>query len=92
MSVVEIHMELTQKQYELQDHLFELQHEMDLVEKNIEAHEQDPLMTEDQVQSLYRQLWSLQADFNESKKELETVRQRLNELVDIVGGIMSSDL
>ena len=91
MSVVEIHMELTNKQYALQDHLFELQHEMYLVEKNIEAHEQDPFISEEQVQSLYRHLWSLQADFNESKKELETVKKRLSELVEIVGGIMSSD-
>lgn len=88
MSLVELHVELTNKQYELQDHLFELQHEMDLVEKNIEVHEQDPTITVDQIQPLYQRLWSLQSDFDESKQELEKIKKRLNELVDIVGGIM----
>lgn len=91
MSVVELHIELTNKKYELQDHLFELQHEMDLVEKNIEVHEQDPLILIDQIQPLYRHLWTLQADFEESKKELDLINKKLTELVHLVGGIMDEN-
>lgn len=92
MSILDLHGELTEKEYALKDKLLELEFAMDSVEKNIEGQELDPLLLESDIQFNYQKLWNLQAEYNQIVKELEVVHSRLVELENIVGEIAKTDL
>ena len=92
MSLLDLHVELTEKEYALKDQLLEMEFAMDSIEKNIEGQELDPLLLESDIQSSYQKLWSLQAEYDQIAKELEVVRARLRDLETIVTDITKADL
>ena len=90
MSLLDLHQELTHKEYPLKDQLLEMEFEMDVIKKNIQGHELDSLISENEIQPLYQKLWTLQSKYDNHQQELQQVQSRLIEVEELVRGVSNT--